>query len=88
MLYEGHVRFRGSPRELLDAAKGHVWALTLPLERDPDPAWRVATSVRDDQELQLRVVGPRPTPDARPVRPTLEEAYLFLMANVDPRGTP
>lgn len=81
VLHEGQVRFRGGPPALVQAATDQVWELTLSPERQPDPAWRVVTSVRDAQGLRLRVVGARPSADARSVSPTLEEAYLALMAD-------
>jgi ABC-2 type transport system ATP-binding protein len=83
VLHLGRVHFRGRPAELLRAAEGQVWELTLPPDRQPDPAWRIASSVLDDQGLRLRVVGPQPGADARPVPPTLEEAYLILMSQAN-----
>jgi ABC-2 type transport system ATP-binding protein len=80
VLHEGRVRFRGSPTTLVRAARDQAWELTLPPERQPDPTWHVVTSVHDDQGRRLRIVGPQPHADARPVSPTLEEAYLALMA--------
>ena len=82
VLHLGQVRFRGSPARLLRAAEGRVWELTLPADGQPDPAWRVSTSVRNERGLQLCIVGPRPSADARPASPTLEDAYLILMADV------
>jgi hypothetical protein len=46
----------------------------------PEPHWRVVSTVRDAKGVRLRVVGPRPTADAVPVPPTLEEGYLSLMS--------
>jgi ABC-2 type transport system ATP-binding protein len=79
VLHEGRVRFRGGPADLIQAASDQTWELTLSPDDQPDPAWRVVTSVRNAHELRLRVVGPRPSAGARPVSPTLEEAYLALM---------
>jgi ABC-2 type transport system ATP-binding protein len=79
VLHEGRVRFRGGPTDLIQAASDQTWELTLSPDDQPDPAWRVVTSVRNAHELRLRVVGPRPSAGARPVSPTLEEAYLALM---------
>ena len=90
VLRSGRVCFRGSPAELLRAAEGRVWTLTLPPNGQPDPAWHVASNVGDDDGLRLRIVGPRPNANARPASPTLEEAYLILMAGgslIDERGT-
>ena len=82
VLHSGQVCFRGSPAHLLDAARGRVWELVLPPLQKRDPTWHVASSVSDDHGVRLRVVGPRPSDDARPSPPTLEEAYLNLMSDV------
>ncbi|MDQ4075333.1 MAG: ABC transporter ATP-binding protein [Chloroflexota bacterium] len=79
VMHEGQIRFRGMPTELLRVAEGQTWEVTLPPAEMPAPAWRVVSTVRDAAGVRLRVVGPRPTTDAVPVPPTLEEAYLALM---------
>ena len=81
VMQQGRVLFQGSPSELLRVAEGETWELTLPPSRPPDVDWRIATSVRDATGLRLRIVGPRPSADAQPVPPTLEEAYLVLMGS-------
>ncbi|MCB0076175.1 MAG: ABC transporter ATP-binding protein [Anaerolineales bacterium] len=82
IMHEGEIRFRGAPSELLHFAEGQSWELTLPLTDVPDPKWRVVSTLREAGELRLRVVGPRPSPNAVAVAPTLEEAYLALMDDV------
>lgn len=79
VLHRGRVHFRGSPAALLRAAEGAAWELMLPANQLPDPSWHVATSVRDVHGVRVRIVGAQPTDHARPVTPTLEEAYLALM---------
>jgi ABC-type multidrug transport system ATPase subunit len=79
VLAAGRVRFHGSPADLVGAAVGQVGEVLLPADAQPDPGWQVAGSVREEAGLRLRVVGERPTEGARPVGPTLEEAYLWLM---------
>lgn len=76
------MRFRGSPGTLVQAASGQVWELTLPEDKEPDPAWRVATSVHSGPGIHMRIVGPRPSEAAHPVTP-MEEAYLTLMSDVN-----
>lgn len=79
VLRQGEVRFRGSPAALIQETDGQVWELDLPAGQAPDSAWQIASQVPYNGDLRIRVVGPRPADDARPIRPTLEEAYLFLM---------
>jgi ABC-2 type transport system ATP-binding protein len=80
VLHKGRLRFRGSPRALTEAAQGHAWELVLPPEADPDPSWRVVSRLHEPEGQHLRLIGERPASQARPVYPTLEEAYLLLMA--------
>jgi len=80
VLHKGRLRFRGSPRALTEAAHGHAWELVLPAQADPDPSWRVVSRVHEPEGQHLRVIGERPDAQARLVYPTLEEAYLLLMA--------
>jgi len=84
VMRRGRICFRGSPAALLHAADGQTWELRLLPEQQPDPNWRIATSVRDAYGLRLRIVGPQPSMDAVPAAPTLEEAYLALMADEQP----
>ncbi|HYN87056.1 MAG TPA: ABC transporter ATP-binding protein [Ardenticatenaceae bacterium] len=84
VMHQGRIIFHGSPTELLRAADGQTWELTLPLARQPDLEWRIVSSVREAQGLRLRIVGPRPTTDAAAVPPTLEEGYLALMQSTTP----
>jgi ABC-2 type transport system ATP-binding protein len=82
VLHQGQVRFRGSPATLIREAKGQVWELELATGQEPNPDWRVASRVQEDGRLKLRLVGTSPAGNARPVNPTLEEAYLVLMGEV------
>jgi len=81
VLDQGHLRFHGSPSELIQSATVQTWQVDLPagLDVKPDPAWRVASQVWEADTKRLRVIGPRPTETAQAVQPTLEEAYLILM---------
>jgi len=84
VLHKGRTRFRGSPSALKEMAVGKAWEVELPADQKPDPWWRVASRVQEDDRLRLRLVGDRPA-DLDPgvavkaVPPTLEEAYLVLM---------
>lgn len=81
VLDRGHLRFHGSPSDLIHNAVDQVWELHLPAEADlePDPSWRVASQIWEADLKRLRVIGPRPTATAKAVQPTLEEAYLVMM---------
>jgi ABC-type multidrug transport system ATPase subunit len=79
VLHLGQLRFRGSPAELIRAAEGQTWEIELPTGQEPSLEWRIASRVHESGGLKLRLVGPCPDRSARPVKPTLEEAYLILM---------
>ena len=79
VLHQGQVRFRGSPAALVQEAAGQVWELELSNGQEPDPDWRIASRVQEAGGLKLRLIGANPGGSARPVKPTLEEAYLVLM---------
>jgi ABC-type multidrug transport system ATPase subunit len=81
VLDRGHLRFHGSPGDLINSAADQVWELYLPAEEDmePDPSWKVASQAWETDFKRLRVIGPRPTATAQAVQPTLEEAYLVMM---------
>lgn len=79
VLDQGRVRFHGAPSALIAAAEGQVWEVEIPLNQSPPVSWRIASRMLAAECLRLRVVGEQPDQSARPVVPTLEEAYLALM---------
>jgi ABC-2 type transport system ATP-binding protein len=67
----GRTVFDGSPAGLTSTAEGRVW---LAAERSPAArlAWRTADG-------DVRNIGDEVPAGARPLRPTLEDAYLLLV---------
>lgn len=83
VLARGRLRFDGSPSDLIRRAEGRVWTV----ETDGSTAshlrtlGQVTSTVRTGKGLSLRLVTPeRPHPSAAPAEPTLEDAYLDLIA--------
>jgi ABC-type multidrug transport system ATPase subunit len=76
---QGRVLFRGSPRELMAQARGHVWTLLAGDER-PNSGVTLVSSLQLQNGTQYRVLG---APDARyqaqPAEPSLEDGYMWLM---------
>jgi ABC-2 type transport system ATP-binding protein len=66
----GTIRFDGTVSELLATAAGRVHAGPAP-SRGAVTTWRTGTG-------QIRSVGGQPHPDAVPVEPSVEDAYLLL----------
>jgi len=72
VLWQGRVRFSGTPSELRGLADGLVWS--SPEDgRGALASWRTETGA-------YRVLGPRPSPAAAPLAPTVEDGYLLVCA--------
>ena len=72
VLWQGRVRFCGTPSELRGLADDQVWSSA------EDGAGAVA-SWRTESGA-YRVLGPRPSPTADPLPPTVEDGYLLVCA--------
>jgi ABC-2 type transport system ATP-binding protein len=70
VLHEGQVRFAGTPNELVNEARGRVWASDEPAS-DATLSWRAADG-------RYRHLGVMPS-SADPLEPTLEDGYLMLV---------
>lgn len=87
VLFGGEVLYRGSPETLIRRAEGKVYETVVP--EDHFDVWRqrlpIVTHSKIDGNIRLRFVADAPdiggTPDldARPVTPTLEDAYVNLL---------
>jgi len=92
VLHHGRIRFRGRPSALKEMAVGKSWEVELPAGQKPDPLWRIASRIQEDDRLRLRVVGEQPVNledgvAVKAVPPTLEEAYLVLMGEEETRNS-
>jgi ABC-2 type transport system ATP-binding protein len=79
----GRIVFTGPVADLISEADGATWEVTT---SGPAPARGVVVSaVSRADGTRYRVVSPdRPSPDAVPVAPTLEEGYVALMRRLAP----
>jgi multidrug efflux pump subunit AcrB/ABC-type multidrug transport system ATPase subunit len=81
VLRKGAVQYVGSPKKMTDAAKGHVWSLTVS-ENEFEKytqTFNVAHHQKDGDLIRLRIVSrTSPHADAELVDPNLEDAYLWL----------
>jgi ABC-type multidrug transport system ATPase subunit len=76
---QGQVLFHGSPRDLITRAQGHVWAIVTNGER-PNGGLSIVSSLQMQEGTQYRVLGqPTPGQSARPLEPSLEDGYMWLM---------
>jgi ABC-type multidrug transport system ATPase subunit len=83
LIASGRLLAHGVPEDLLATVDGRVWEALIP---PPDLAWvrervLVSGTVRRRDGLLVRLVGAEaPVAGARPVTPTLEDAYLQALA--------
>jgi ABC-type multidrug transport system ATPase subunit len=81
VLSKGCILFRGSPAEMLKAAEGHVWTLTLPGLEKPDHDLTVVSMLHLAEGIQYRLVGSSVNgySNALYTQPGLEDGYVWLM---------
>jgi ABC-2 type transport system ATP-binding protein len=75
----GRIRLDGAPEELVRSVAGHVWEVTVEPSTAVGLQQRLLTTraVRTPQGVRLRILAMhRPLPDAVPVAPDLEDAYV------------
>jgi ABC-type multidrug transport system ATPase subunit len=77
VLGRGRLIYRGTVGELTERANGNVWSL---VSSGPAPsAGTVVSALPHDGATRYRVVATtRPSADAQPVAPTLEDGYVLL----------
>ena len=81
VLARGQVLFRGSPSELMQAAAGHVWTLTVAGIEKPDHGLTIVSMLHLAEGTQYRLVGESAAGHAaaQPIQPGLEDSYVWLM---------
>jgi len=79
IIHEGGVRFRGSPGDLIQEARGHVWTILTGGER-PNHGLTVVSTLQLHNGIQYRVLGmPEASYAATPIEPSLEDGYIWRM---------
>ena len=87
----GRLLWHSTPEDLLRSVEGKVWAWVVPSSELPAIRERFAVSnaLRRSDGIHLRVVAEAaPGPNARPLPPTLEDAYLHQIAAGRGEGEP
>jgi ABC-2 type transport system ATP-binding protein len=82
IMAHGRLRLRGTPQELLREAEGRVWEMTVPSDTVAQLHARhlVSRMVRTTAGVRVRLLSPQPpVPEALPVPPDLEDAYLAII---------
>jgi ABC-2 type transport system ATP-binding protein len=90
VLHRGRLVAAGTPETLLRAVQGRVWEWLVPAEEASAARDRllVTSTLRRPEGVQIRAVSDvSPAPGATQVAPTLEDAYLKLVAGGALRAT-
>ena len=79
VIHRGGVRFAGTPEALIRTAEGHVGVLW---ERDAarEQGVHITAQVHTGRGVRCRVVAAQLPPGAEREEPSLEDAYLYLIA--------
>lgn len=83
IMNNGHLLAYDSPDQLLKKAEGKVWETVVPLDQLAEfkQKYNVQSAVRSDAGIKIRLIGEEPpTESSRMINPTVEDAYLYLLA--------
>jgi ABC-2 type transport system ATP-binding protein len=83
ILHKGHLKVHARPEQLLKQMDGSVWEWTVASEALPGLKQQVLVTgtLRRMDGIELRAVSAtRPSPEAQPVTPNLEDVYLATVA--------
>ena len=84
MLNKGAVAFKGSPEEMIDRVRGHVWKVTLNNDEfnELKTKYSVVSTIPIDGEWEAQLIAnEQPHPMAKNTNPNLEHAYVYFMEN-------
>ena len=81
VLRKGDVQYIGSPRNMTETVRGHVWQLTVPSAQfsEAGSSMHVIHHLRDGNNIRMRILSEtQPHSEAVLAEPNLEDAYLWL----------
>ncbi|MDH3891091.1 MAG: ATP-binding cassette domain-containing protein [candidate division Zixibacteria bacterium] len=84
IINRGRLIAQATPEELLRSVHGKVWEWVVPSTELPKLQQRllISSSIRTDQGVRIRVVEEScPDESAEAASPTLEDAYLYILAH-------
>lgn len=82
VLDKGDMVFLGAPEDMALTANGHVWQVEVDLaEFDRlSELYKIVHHMRDGLNIRVRLLAEtKPSPDAIPVQPLLEDSYLWML---------
>ena len=80
---KGRLLAHSAPEELIHSVEGKVWEVVVASSDLTELRLThvVGNTVRSGEGVKVRVIGDQvPTPEAKPATPTLEDAYLHILA--------
>ena len=79
---KGQFLYAGSMKELVRAAKGHVWICRLRDEvqaREIEKKYHISSKQLSEDGVQIRLISEKmPNIKCISVEPTLEDAYIYI----------
>jgi len=82
VLSKGELRYLGVPAKMADIAEGYVWQFKMsPREFETfRKEYQVVHHMRDGDKIRVRCISAtKPHEEARNVRPSLEDSYIWLL---------
>jgi ABC-type multidrug transport system ATPase subunit len=83
VLNAGRILYQGSPRQMRDLARGHVWEVVISEEAFArvEDRLRVVAHLRTPTGIRARYLAAQPVGElvSQAVEPTLEDAYIHLL---------
>ena len=82
VMKKGQFLYAGSMKELVRAAKGHVWICRLRDEaqaREVEKKYHISSKQLSEDGVQIRLISEKmPSIDCVSAEPTLEDAYIYI----------
>jgi ABC-type multidrug transport system ATPase subunit len=82
VLDRGELKYFGDPQDMADIAEGFVWQVEVgvPEFDELSAQYKVVHHMRDGKKIRVRLLADhKPLPEAIPVRPLLEDSYLWML---------
>ncbi len=84
VLNNGKIKYLGAPVKMTNYAQGHVWQCVINENEFPEMQnrYNIVHHIKIDTDIRIRILSEKqPLTDAKPVAPTLEDAYLWLLGD-------
>lgn len=82
VMKKGEIRYLGAPIRMAKIAEEKVWMLNVPMDdfEKLKEDYTIIHHMKDGDNIRCRCLADAaPTPDAKPIKANLEDAYLYLL---------